>query len=195
MNNQTPQKNFNCAYCGKENWRHTGLVNRARRLGLNLYCNRECAGLGRRKNYTEDEKKKAKKLYDIEYRKKNKERIKRKKAEYFQKTYNPEKAAKERAEKKEWWIRAVQAQKKIINTPQYRAYKKEYDRKYRAKKLYGEYNEAYLKLRELEDLILSKATKYEICLQNGTLNKKTERKRSHEKFNSDKLERSPLGNP
>ena len=38
-----------CAYCGKTADKSAGHVNRARERGLNLYCNRRCSGLGRRK--------------------------------------------------------------------------------------------------------------------------------------------------
>ena len=80
-----------CAYCGSEVYKKTGAVNRAIKIGKPLYCNKICAGLGRRKNISVEEKKKLKAEYDREYRKNNREQIKERKAEYFQRTYDPEK--------------------------------------------------------------------------------------------------------
>lgn len=82
-----------CAYCGNENDFPTGKVNRARNNGLNIYCDRKCAGLGRRTNKTIQQKKEEKRIYDNAYRLRNSEKIKIKKSEYFKRDYakNPEK--------------------------------------------------------------------------------------------------------
>lgn len=71
--------------------------------------------------------KKQKAAYDRIYREKNRERIKKRHAEYFQRTYDPVKAAKER---KKRMPRHVE----YCRQPWYKAYKKEYDRKRRSKK-------------------------------------------------------------
>jgi hypothetical protein len=81
-----------CPYCGKTTPKETGAVVRARKLGAPIYCNRICAGLGRRNNKTTEQKKEEKRLYDIEYRNKNYDRLKIEKAESFKRRYDPEKA-------------------------------------------------------------------------------------------------------
>lgn len=74
-----------CSHCNKDVEKNTGHVNRANKLGLKIYCNRKCSGLGRRKNLTDSEKKEIKKKYDKEYRRKNKALIDKKKKEYYEK--------------------------------------------------------------------------------------------------------------
>lgn len=139
-----------CSYCGKEIEKATGLVNRARKMGLHLYCNRGCAGLAKRATVilSESEKKEAKRLYDIEYRKKNKALLKVKKAEYFKKDYaaNPDKYREKRKN------RAGQ-RKKYLSTEKYKEYKRKYDARYRAEINYGPFAEAFLILNQLESII------------------------------------------
>lgn len=45
---------FTCAYCGGDAQREIAHINRARKLGLNLYCSKKCFGLGRRRRTPED---------------------------------------------------------------------------------------------------------------------------------------------
>ena len=75
-----------CKHCGKEVEKRTGHVNRARKLGANLYCSRKCAGDARR--MPKSEKVELKRLYDIEYRKKNREKILARKKKYHQENYD-----------------------------------------------------------------------------------------------------------
>jgi len=72
-------------------------------------------------------KKKLKAEYDKEYRLKNKEKMKLKKADYHKKTYNQE---KERVRRKLRYNKHLE----YIRTEKYREWKKRYDRIYTAKK-------------------------------------------------------------
>lgn len=175
-----------CHHCGSEVEKPTGQINRARKQGNNIYCNRECAGLAKRKNLTDAEKKEKKRLYDMEYRAKNKEVIKKKKAEYFQRTYDPVEAAKYR--KKRMHIHVERCRK-----PEYRAYKKQYDRVYRAKKDYGDLWEVQLAILSLQDEIDSRADRYQIYSEKETLNKKQQRTRHEQRLNREESERRPMG--
>ena len=38
-----------CAHCQRPSWRTVSAINRATRAGMNLYCDRQCAGLAKRK--------------------------------------------------------------------------------------------------------------------------------------------------
>lgn len=85
--------------------------------------------------------KEAKAAYDLEYRNRNREMLKAKKAAYFQKTYDPTKAAVER---KATMPRHIE----YCRRPEYREIKKNYDRR-KLLEEYGEYAGCYLLLREL----------------------------------------------
>lgn len=166
-----------CPICGKETDRLTGHVNRARKLGLNVYCGRTCAGIGRRVERSCEEKKELKRLYDIEYRNKNSERLKSIKREYHLRTYDPVQASIKRKERMPYHV-------EYCRRPEYKAYKKTYDRSYRAKKFFSDFSEAHLALLALYDEISSQATKYERAFQRGSCNKTQRRKRAYGKTNS-----------
>ena len=85
--------------------------------------------------------KEAKAAYDREYRRKNRARLKAEKAAYFQRTYDPVKAAKERKKKMPKHV-------EYCRQPEYKAWKKKYDKHRRSKK-YGEFAEAHQLLVEL----------------------------------------------
>ena len=93
-----------CPICLIEHEKSTGHFNRAIKLGLNVYCGRVCAGIGRRDKKSIEEKKLAKSEYDRLFRLKNKERDKPKKAAYHKKVYaeNPEKFKQIRKAKQQW---------------------------------------------------------------------------------------------
>lgn len=160
---------YKCAHCGKTADKAAGHVNRARQQGLNLYCNRRCSGLGRRQGKTKAQRIEEKRLYDIEYRKKNLEMLKAKKREYFQRTYDPAKAAVYR--KKRMPIHV-----EYCRQPKYKAWKKEYDRKYRAAE-YGEFAEAYMLTLDLNREIKERDTNEQVKYQNGGTNKAQRRRR------------------
>lgn len=176
-----------CAYCGEAAEKPAGHVNRARKMGNAVYCSRTCSGLGRRKNKSDAEKREAKRLYDIDYRRKNAALLKAKKAEYFQRTYDPEKARVARRKR-------AKAHAEYCRQPEYREWKRGYDRQYRARKEYGEYADCFLLVMDIRDECLRQHTDYEIRQAKGTLNKRQERKRNDERTHSQKLEVGSLGN-
>jgi len=174
----------NCDHCGAQIEKSPGHVNRARKLGMKLFCNRVCFGLDRRSDVTEEEKKERKRLYDIEYRSKNKEIIREKKKVYEQ---SPAGRAMQKRNREKF----KQTHLEYCRTPEYRAWKKIYDRIYRAKKDYGEFYEAALLLRQIEDEVDNR----EVMKQNQLINKSQKRRRSYEKFKREELETNTLGNP
>jgi hypothetical protein len=86
--------------------------------------------------------KKAKADYDREYRKRNREKLKIEKALWFQRTYDPAKAAVERKKRMPSHI-------EYCRQPKYVAWKKKYDLAWYASK-FGPFAEAWLLLRELK---------------------------------------------
>lgn len=161
---------YRCAHCGKVADKTAGHVNRARAAGLNLYCNRRCSGLGRRDGKTKAEKIAEKKAYDAEYRTKNRAMLKAKKHEYFQRTYDPAKAAEYRKGRMPMHV-------EYCRQPEYKKWKREYDRQLRAKE-YGPFAEVYMMTLDLNREIKGRMTNEEIKWQNGTANKSQFRKRS-----------------
>ena len=85
--------------------------------------------------------KETKAAYDREYRKKNRARLKAKKAAYFQRTYDPVKAAKDRKRKMPQHVEYCQQKR-------YKEWKKEYDRKRRESR-FGDFKEAHAVLLAL----------------------------------------------
>jgi hypothetical protein len=168
---------MNCDYCGKE-------INKIKRC-KNVYCNKECSGLARRKNKSSEQSKMEKAEYDRQYRLKNKEILKRKKQEYFKKDYseNPEKYKEKRRKRYSKHL-------EYLNKPEYKAYKKQYDRVYRAKKQFGELWESHILLVDIESLIPNKEVKQQLNL----INKSQKRKRNYESIKRKEFKRSPLGN-
>ena len=161
---------FHCAHCGKAADRPAGNVNRSRAQGLRLFCGRRCSGLGRRKGKTKAQKIAEKKAYDAEYRKKNLAMLKAKKHEYFQRTYDPAKAAEYRKGRMPLHV-------EYCRQPEYKKWKREYDRQLRAKE-YGPFAEVYLLSLDLNREIKGRMTNEEIKWQNGTANKTQFRKRA-----------------
>ncbi len=166
-----------CAYCGKVSDKPTGAVNRAKSIGAPLYCNRVCAGLGRRSNKTIEQKKKEKAAYDKEFRYYHRDGIKERKAAAFKKDYaaNPEKYRKERQ-------RRYKAHLEYLQRPEYKAWKKNYDVKHLAKKDFGVYWESAILLKELEEHLL-KIRPDGIKFQMGITNKTQKRKRLWQRVN------------
>ena len=181
---------FQCGFCGSLSLKETGHVNRSRKKGAPIYCDRKCAGAARRNHKSAIQKTIEKRDYDKEYRAKNAALLKEKKARYFRKTYDPEAAAIARKKR-------MPAHIEYCRKPEYRAWKKQYDRKYRAKQLFGEFWESALLTLDIRTEALSRMTDYEIRLQNQTLNKLQTRKRDYEQQQSTlgpKLKNSSLGN-
>jgi hypothetical protein len=126
-------------------------INRAIRQGKPLYCDRTCAGLARR--VPPKQKKEAKRVYDARRRVEKAAEIREQHRAYHQRTYDPVKARERRHANMGRHV-------EYCRRPEYRAYKADYDRQYRADE-YGEYTEAYLLLLDLEQEIRSRATAYE----------------------------------
>lgn len=177
---------FLCSQCGVKSVRCAGDVNRARKNGANLYCSKECSGIARRKPRSVEEKKAAKAAYDREYRKKNRSALRIKKAAYYQRTKDPVREAQERKKR-------MAAHFEYCRRPEYKKWKREYDRQYRAKKQYGEFADCFLLAQEIRQECLSQASDYEIRLTAGTLNKSMKRKRDYERTHGNRAEIGALG--
>jgi hypothetical protein len=163
---------YRCAHCGKVSDKAAGHVNRARERGLNLYCNRRCSGLGRRQGKTVTQKREEKRLYDAAYRAKNLDVLKAKKKAYFQRAYDRKAAAEYRKQRMHLHV-------EYCRRPEYRAWKREYDRQYRAKE-FGAFAEAYLLTLDLNREIKGRTSRHEVKYQNGCTNKAQRRKRQGE---------------
>lgn len=163
-----------CDYCGKETTKSEGHYNRAKKLGAKLYCNQKCFGLDRRDNKTTEQRKKEKVEYDKKYRKEYTEEIKKEKAIKFKDWYyNKGGMEIEREKRKKKMPKHIE----YCRQPKYKAYKKQYDEKHRAKKMYGEFSEAAIILLDLEKELDRKSPEMlSIKFQNGTVNKITKRK-------------------
>lgn len=164
-----------CAHCGTWRLKENGAIARARKAGLSLYCDKKCSGLGRRMERSVEEKKALKSAYDAERRVLLADRLKAEKAARHKLTYDPVRAA---AERKLKMPRHVE----YCRRPEYRKWKADYDRKFRAEKQFGPFADAFLVLQDLQTEVLSRASRYEIDLQNGKLNKSTKRRRDYEKL-------------
>lgn len=181
-----------CAFCGHKSDKATSAVNRAARERRPLYCNRLCAGAAKRKHKTTEQKKSEKSAYDAQRRIDLADQIKAKKAAYHKRTYDKEKARKERKAKMHRHI-------EYCRRPEYREWKSAYDREYRAKKCYGPMWEAFLLALDIRNEVLSQMSDYEIRLSKGTINKRLQRKREYEQARSDRPhgqepQVGPLGN-
>lgn len=113
-----------------------------------------------------------KRLYDMEYRRKNRRLLAGKKRAYFERTYDPVKAAKVRAVRMPLHV-------EYCRQPRYKRWKRRYDQKHRAQRMFGPYAESFLLLRKIEKEVTSRMSKYEIGLTNGTINKAMQRRREY----------------
>lgn len=162
-----------CPQCSKQFMVETGHWNRSQKIGAPVYCGKACAGLSRRlKNPpSEQERRAAKAAYDAEYRERNAQRLKKEKADWYQRTRDPVREAQKRKERMHLHV-------EYCRRPEYKAKKQEYDRRYRASKEFGEFAEAALVLQGIEQEIEKRASRYEIYLSNGTINKALARRRA-----------------
>lgn len=158
-----------CHYCKQPHGKCTDAVNRAAKAVLPLYCNRTCAGLGRRKHKTKAQKRAEKAAYDAEYRKRNIEDLKAKKAAYFQRTYDPVKAAKVRKKRMPYHV-------EYCRRPEYQQYKNEFDKQKRTAE-YADFGETWRLLLDLEKEIRTRATKYERLVARGYFTKQAIKQR------------------
>jgi ssDNA-binding Zn-finger/Zn-ribbon topoisomerase 1 len=160
-----------CDYCGKEMFKKTGHYNRAMKLGAGIYCDRKCAGLGRRIDETPEQKKIYKQWYDLFIRASltdDERDIRTLQAlVLFHLDYrnNPEKYKDRRRRK-------MPAHIEYCRQPEYRKKKKAYDEVHRAKKFYGEYWEAAIVLKKLEKEIPTRVADKENKLYNKSTTKR-----------------------
>lgn len=164
---------FQCAHCGKAGFKPAREITRHEKNGMRLFCNRECFGLDRRIGRTKEEKRALKSAYDAGRRLKLAERLKAEKRAYYLRTYDPAKAAVERKAKMPRHV-------EYCRRHEYRAKKAVYDRRHRAQQGYGEFAEAFLVLLDLETEIAARASRYDIDMAKGALNKKKRRSRHGE---------------
>jgi hypothetical protein len=184
-----------CAYCNREADRRIGDVRRALKIGAPLYCNKACAGMGRRKPpKTIEQKKIEKSAYDARRRVELADKIKAAKAAAYQRNrQNPEFLEKQRQYRK----KVMQRHLEYCRRPDYRAAKREYDIIYRAKREHGEFWESAILVLDIRRECLIKMSAYDIRLANGTYGKSQKRKREYERrtrIDGGKLEIGPLGN-
>lgn len=140
-----------CQQCGAVVQQSQSSIRRAVREGKPLYCDRDCAGLARR--VPPDQKKEAKRIYDAQRRVEKATEIREQHAAYYQRT-------RDQAKEREYRLKNMDRHVEYCRQPEYRAYKADYDRQYRANE-YGEYAEAYLLILDLEREIRSRASSYE----------------------------------
>lgn len=141
--------------CSKTRDLPTGHLNRSRAQGNRLFCSRKCAGIARRKPpKTDAQKKEEKRLYDQAYRMKNRAVLKAKKSAYFQRTYDPVKAAAERKKRMPYHV-------EYCRTPEYRAKKHVYDTRRYHEKTFGPLADVSLLLKDLVSNINERITDYE----------------------------------
>lgn len=178
-----------CCYCGKVLTIYIGYINRAKKLGVPIYCDRKCAGLGRRSTETPQEKKEHKQWYDLFIRvsmtDREKAADKKRRQEYFKKEYTakPEKYKKIRQQR-------MKAHIEYCRQPKYKSYKKKYDQKYRAKKNYGKYWEAFIALRDLQGVVDNRQAKKD----QKNITKQQKRKRNAKKhIERQELEKCSMG--
>jgi hypothetical protein len=157
-----------CPCCKTEFSSPPSRFNRATKIGAPVYCSKKCSGISRRSSLTKAEKIVLKKIYDKNYRTKNKAILKQKKHVHFKKTYDPVKASLVRKERMPIHV-------EYCRQPKYKDYKKEYDKKYRAAE-FGDFSESHILLVELSKEILQRMHRYEIAKANGTINKKHNRR-------------------
>jgi hypothetical protein len=122
-----------------------------------------------RKHKTKAQKREEKRLYDIEYQAKNREKRCAQKREHHHRTYDPVKAAKVRKKRMPYHV-------EYCRQPAYRAKKREYDRQHRAAE-FGEFAEAYMLTIDLNREIKGRMTNEEIKWENGCTNKSQRRER------------------
>ena len=166
-----------CDRCGGACEKDTGHVNRSKRLGFALYCSRVCMGLSRRKNLTIAQKKEAKRLYDIKYRRANLAKIKARKAEYFKRDYNANPEKYKAIRKK---TSAYHAE--YCRSPAQKEKTRERDKKRYAQTTFGPLWEIHYLAMKIDDEAQKQMNKHEIMQSKGTINKSQKRKRNYEKI-------------
>lgn len=165
-----------CPHCHSPFEAKTAYVNRSARIGAPIYCGKVCAGLARRNKNppTPEQRRAAKAAYDAKRREgpQRDEILAKKRDHYYA---NHERISAKLAE-----YRAAHMDRHVeyCRQPEYRAKKSDYDRRRRAETNFGDFSEAALLLQDIDREITERASKYEIYLTNGTLNKAQQRRRA-----------------
>lgn len=175
-----------CAYCGKLAFKPSGGVNRSRRIGAPIFCGRVCSGLGRRSGKSLEQRKAEKKEYDAQRRAELADQLRVAKREYHKRTYDPIKAATARKARMPYHV-------EYCRRPEYRAWKRDYDRQYRAKQDYGPFWESFILMMDIRSECLRQMTDYEIRIAKGTFGKSQQRKRDYERSLREEPKIGPLG--
>lgn len=162
-----------CAQCGCRAKRRKGHVNRAIKLGMRLFCGRTCSWSARRKWKTQEQKRLEKRIYDKDYRSKNRERLRPIRAAYFQKVYSaqPEKFREIRRKR-------MPAHVEYCRRPEYKKKKHIYDQRRYAIEKFGPMWESHVLVMDIIDECRKRESSYESRLKNGTLNKALQRGRN-----------------
>lgn len=164
-----------CPACNKVAMKPTGAINRARKIGAPIFCDRICAGLARQNHKPAQQKKAEKQAYDAARRTAMADEIKARKAEYYRRTHDPVREAIQRKKR-------MPSHLAYCRTPEYRTWKREYDRKHNAKVAYGEFWECALLVNDIREEALSQSSDYQIRLEKGGLSKNQQRKRDYEQY-------------
>ena len=166
-----------CERCGKPFLRAKASVDYHHgKKGLRILCSKQCFGLSRRDNKTQEQKKAEKSAYDAKYRERNREKRKARSRTWYKANRNPEKEREIRKAKMPQHV-------EYCRRPEYKKWKQNYDLDYRARE-FGEFSEAYKLLMLVNREIKERTTRTEIYTTNGTLNKAQIRKREYARTNS-----------
>lgn len=153
--------NLICPQCRVEFERKAGHVNRSLKIGAPLYCGRACAGLARRLNKSDEQKRADKAEYDRKRRAEKGIELREQRRSAYYANHDHYKA-------KHAEYRKTRMPKHVeyCRQPAYRAKKHKYDIA-KACEEYGEWAETWRLLLELEKEIRSQATAYERRVANG----------------------------
>lgn len=168
-----------CFTCNAPVVKHPSEINRARKYGRRLFCDKDCAGIARRTidARTDTEKKLDKREYDMRYRARNRSLLKTKKAAYYQRTRNPEKERAKRRARMAWHVEYC---RKYYSDPERKAAKVEYDSARRSRLQYGYWAECHRLYVELcREIRRLEPNKYERLKARGyEFNKAKNRRRA-----------------
>lgn len=178
---------FTCHQCGNPAEQPASAVNRARRRGAHLFCDRACAGIARRLEISPAEKKARKQVYDANRRKELRDELLAAKREYHKRTYDPVVAAVKRKARMPYHVEYCRSEK-------YREWKREYDRRYRSLKEYGEFADCFMLVMDIRAECLSQFSDYDIRYSKGGIGKAQNRKRDHEKLIRNIAQVGSMGN-
>lgn len=171
------QTTIKCKFCGNDFQRALATV----KLHGAKFCSRRCSGQARVVPMTESERKAAKSEYDAR-RRNGPERARilaEKRGDYY----------KNRERYRRYWAkkRKQPGYKKMMRdylagywTPELKALKKDYDRKFRAKRQFGPFWESHYLIQLINDEVLRQTTKYDCRISRGYYNKAQLRRRNAE---------------